>query len=71
MNERINRDIQQMEMGLEANGPSRCRPRAPQRRKRAQWWFQQMRVLVNSAVDWRPAPPARPEQTYFSLSRSD
>ena len=48
-----------------------CRRPGQQRRRRAQWWFQQMRVLVDSAVEWTPAPPARPEQTYFTLSHSE
>ena len=33
-----------------------------QRALRARWWFQQMRKAVDSAVDWRPSPPGRPEQ---------
>ena len=66
----INEQKQQMEMGLEAGAPARCPRKNQPRRSRAHWWFQQMRVLVNSAVDWRPAPPARPEQTYLTLSGS-
>jgi hypothetical protein len=61
---------EQLEMGLGANVKAQqCPRRSQQRRQRAQWWFHQMRVLVNSAVDWKPAPPARPEQTYLSLPR--
>lgn len=30
-----------------------------------QWWFQRMRQIVNSALDWQPAPPPRPEQIDF------
>ena len=71
MNESLNMNKEQMEMGLGNNAKPNCRRPGQQRRRRAQWWFQQMRVLVNSAVDWRPAPPARPEQTYFTLSRSE
>ncbi len=26
-------------------------------RKRARWWFQQMREIVNLAHDWKPLPP--------------
>jgi hypothetical protein len=37
-------------------------PRRTQRRmSRANWWFQQMREIVDKAVDWQPARPARPE----------
>ncbi len=34
----------------------------PGRRTRAQWWFQQMRQVVDHALDWEPAPVPRPEQ---------
>jgi hypothetical protein len=27
-----------------------------------QWWFQRMRQIVDRALDWKPAPPPRPEQ---------
>jgi hypothetical protein len=27
-----------------------------------QWWFRQMRQIVDRALDWQPAPPPRPEQ---------
>jgi hypothetical protein len=33
--------------------------------RRAQWWFRRMRQIVDSALDWQPAPPPRPEQTLF------
>src|SRR5687767_2236975 len=36
-------------------------------RSRAAWWFGQMRKVVNAAVEWNPAPTARPEQTYITL----
>ncbi|HYG35233.1 MAG TPA: hypothetical protein VEC99_10640 [Clostridia bacterium] len=32
---------------------------------RAQWWFQRMRQVVDSAVDWEPAPQPPPEQIWF------
>lgn len=38
-------------------------------RSRATWWFQQMRRAVDSAVEWRPAPPPRPEQGTLDLRR--
>jgi hypothetical protein len=31
----------------------------------ARWWFNQMHQIVDRAFDWQPAPPARPEQTWF------
>ncbi len=58
-------------MGLGGNAKSRCRARGQQGRKRAQWWFNQMRVLVNGAVDWKPAPSTNPEQTVMRLSRGE
>ena len=36
-------------------------------RSRAAWWFGQMRKAVNAAVEWKPTPVARPEQTYITL----
>ena len=38
-------------------------------RSRAQHWFGIMRRVVDSAVEWKPAPPARPEQTSLDLHR--
>ena len=39
------------------------------RLNRAQWWFAQMRRAVDGARAWRPAPAARPEQTWFADPR--
>ena len=36
-------------------------------RSRAAWWFGQMRKVVNAAIEWKPTPVARPEQTYITL----
>ena len=49
--------------------PRVCAPRqARQRRQsRAHWWFEQMRRVVDEAVDRRPAPSSRPEQTHLPL----
>jgi hypothetical protein len=56
---------EQMELVL-AKGKTCNSPRRTNRRmSRANWWFQQMREVVDKAVDWQPAPPARPEQIYF------
>ena len=48
--------------GRRSRGPARQR-RAP----RANWWFTQMRRVVDRAVAW-PPPPARPEQVHLSLA---
>jgi len=60
---------QQMEMSFDHSMKSLPHPRHSQRRLRAQWWFNQMRVVVDAALDWEPARPARPEQTYLTLAR--
>ena len=31
----------------------------------SRWWFERMRQIVDRAFDWQPAPPPRPEQTWF------
>ena len=38
-------------------------------RSRAQHWFGIMRRVVDSAVEWKPVPLARPEQTSLDLRR--
>ena len=38
------------------------------RARRAQWWFQRMRRVVNGAMDWPSAPAARHEQVYLTLA---
>ena len=56
---------EQMELVLGKNKACKS-PRRPQRRlSRANWWFDRMREVVDKATDWKPAPPARPEQIYF------
>jgi hypothetical protein len=56
---------QQMELGLA--GSNRC-PRVVRRERRrhqANWWFDQMRQVVERAMDWEPAPRFQPEQTWL------
>ena len=64
-----NMNKKQMEMGLATTAKANCRRRSQQRQKRAQWWFHQMRMVVNSAIDWQPVPPARPEQPDLALGK--
>jgi hypothetical protein len=58
--------------GSNSNSPS-AKPStfAPHIRRarlsRAQWWFAQMRAVVDRALDWKPAPRARPEQVHLTL----
>lgn len=61
---------QQMEMSFDNTAAFRPVIRSQKRLSRARWWFTEMYALVDRAIDWRPAPPARPEQTYLTLSRN-
>jgi hypothetical protein len=54
-----------MEFNLNGKAARRARH---QRRQRAQWWFARMRQVVDTAMEWRPSPTARPEQVYMALS---
>jgi len=36
---------------------------------RARWWFNQMRRVVDEAMEWTPAPATRPEQTRLPLAQ--
>ena len=52
----------QLELGLA--GANRC-PRVMKREaraNRANWWFGQMRQVVDRAFEWEPAPRFKPEQ---------
>ena len=57
---------QQMELGLA--GANRC-PRVARRERGlngANWWFKQMRQVVDRALDWEPAPRFQPEQIWLT-----
>jgi len=64
-------EVSQLEMGF---GGRRTRARAAawngrqRRARRAQWWFQQMRQVVDQAMEWQSAPPARHEQVFLTLA---
>ena len=63
---------QQLELTLAGNINTNSNARAPKKggRKsiahRADWWFRQMRQVVDRALDWEPAPRFRPEQIWFN-----
>ncbi len=57
----------QMELGFEQQ-PLAAASRNAHPPTRAQWWFKQMRRVVDIAMEWRPAPAGRPEQSYLGLS---
>jgi hypothetical protein len=56
----------QMELGIENAKFCPSVIRREQRAKRARWWFDRMRQIVEQAVDRRPAPEPRPEQIWFN-----
>ncbi|MBI3850739.1 MAG: hypothetical protein HY298_10775 [Verrucomicrobia bacterium] len=57
---------EQMELGLDKACGFQVHLQAPRQLSRAQWWFNQMRRVVDHALDWQPAPPCRPEQIWFA-----
>jgi hypothetical protein len=66
-NKRRTMTNEQLELGL--NGKLiTLSARRESRLTRAQWWFGQMRQLVNNAVDWNPAPEPRAEQPWLEIS---
>jgi len=56
---------EQMELGLGNARPCPSAGSRQRRQSRANWWFERMREAVDKALDWRPAPPPRPEQIWF------
>ena len=56
---------EQMELVLGKANVCNSAKRPQRRMSRANWWFQQMREVVDKAVDWQPSRPARPQQIYF------
>ena len=63
MNERFNMmNQEQMELGFGAgSGCGRAR-RNGRHSQRANWWFEQMRQVVDHAFDWEPAPRFQTDQ---------
>jgi len=61
-------DQSQLELGFDGSRSHGRVVHQPPRPGRAQWWFEQMRRMVDRALDWRPTPPPRPEQTWLTLS---
>lgn len=57
----------QMELGFNTKVCLTVRQRQ-RRMSRAQWWFKQMRRAVDCAIEWKPAPNARPEQVHMKLT---
>lgn len=59
----------QIELSFSSTSSRRRNSRRQRRLRRAHWWFEQMRQLVNQAMDRRPAPTPRPEQIFLQLAR--
>ncbi len=60
----------QKQMELSLAGANRC-PRVVHRERRLQranWWFDQMRQVVDRAFDWPTAPRFQPEQIWLEES---
>jgi hypothetical protein len=57
-----------MELSLTAKSQRLARQARRQRRERAQWWFAQMRRVVDAAMEWRPESQGRPAQEYLALA---
>ena len=68
MNERLPMNNQQIELTFDASISFQPAIRRHQRQNRARWWFNQMRVVVDRALDWQHAPPPRAEQIYLTLA---
>jgi hypothetical protein len=56
-----------MELSLSAKSHRLARQGRRQRRERAQWWFAQMRRVVDAAMEWRPESQGRPAQACMEL----
>ena len=59
---------EQLELSLAANRSTQIPPRRESRQSRAAWWFDQMRRVVNNAMDWDTVPEPRPEQSWLEIS---
>jgi len=59
---------QQLEIPFDASAKVRRNIANTNRRKRARWWFDQMRRVVDTAMEWNTAPRARPQQVYLTLA---
>ena len=59
----------QMELSLETTSSFRPGLHRVRRPRRAHWWFQRMRQMVERALDREQALQPRSEQIYLSLPR--
>jgi hypothetical protein len=55
----------QLELGLGGGQRAARVARRENRMARAAWWFDKMRAVVNSAMDWPSTGQPRPEQGWL------
>ncbi len=60
---------QQMELSFDSSSAFRPIIRRQPRLRRARWWFNRMRQIVDHARDIQPAHSAGPEQADFATTR--
>lgn len=65
----MNTHDQQLEIGFKAQARRRRQVRRTSRLSRARWWFNQMRRVVDNAIEWRPAPSVPPQQIHLPLAQ--
>jgi hypothetical protein len=58
----------QMELSIETRAFNRNR-RSKRPSRQSNWWFRQMRQVVDRAIDWTPRETPRAHQVYFSLDQ--
>ncbi len=56
---------EQLELTLAGGETTLPAPKKMERMTRADWWFRQMRQVVDTALDWEPAPRFNPEQLWM------
>ena len=59
------RDMNQMELGLESGRRCQSINRRRWRTSRAGWWFERMRQVVEGASDFEAAPERPSQATWF------
>ncbi|MHC1768509.1 MAG: hypothetical protein AB9869_30235 [Verrucomicrobiia bacterium] len=68
-NSKLNTVQPQMELGFGTALSRRAPGRRSRRLRSARWWFDQMRQVVDQALERQPKNAGRPEQIYLLLDR--
>lgn len=66
-----NTTTEQMELGVRSQIRNNYRNVRDERVRRARWWFNRMRVVVDLALPPQAITAPRPEQTYFKLQQGN